>query len=282
VEHSEDLWCWWPSDKNHFGQFARARRWVGLHLWSGGNAFEHTNSPHEGDRIDFHFDEQGHKTATQRFGLRTFERARTTAYGVSVWEAADSGGGVPIGGSIVSIYDGHDEPAEARVLDSAGQTVTRFIRTFDANGRVVEVNQELENPGLMFANMFSAEDQAKNRRKRDGSSEWAKAILSGLRGSGSSYSYDAHGRIVESRECNFAFEKITAILYNAQGDKAEERRTITSNCAFPAGVSIGIDENGARFSNSTRPVSHHRPACPMRIPNFSTAINTTATATGWS
>lgn len=27
-----------------------------------------TNSPHEGDRIDFRFDEQGHKTATQRFG----------------------------------------------------------------------------------------------------------------------------------------------------------------------------------------------------------------------
>ena len=89
-----------------------------------------TNSPHEGDRIDFHFDEQGHKTATQRFGSRTFERARTTAYAVSVWEAADSGGGVPVGGSIVSIYDGHDEPAEARVLDSAGQTVTRFIRIF--------------------------------------------------------------------------------------------------------------------------------------------------------
>jgi YD repeat-containing protein len=120
-----------------------------------------TNSPHEGDKIDFHFDEQGHKTATQRFGLRTFERARTTAYAVSVWEAADSGGGVPIGGSIVSIYDGHVEPAEARVLDPAGQTVTRFVRTFDANGRVVEVNQELENPGLMFAKMFSAEDQAK-------------------------------------------------------------------------------------------------------------------------
>ena len=205
-----------------------------------------TNSPFEGDRIDFHFDEQGRKIATQRFGLKTLQRARTTAYAISAWDAAGSGAGVPIGGSIVSIYDGHDEPAEARVLDPAGQTVTRFVRTFDANGRVVEVNQELENPGLMFAKMFSAEDQAKiDDKGMEALNKGAKAMLSGLRGSGSSYSYDAYGRIVESRERNFAFEKITTILYNAQGDRTEERRAITNNCAFPAGVSIGIDENGS-------------------------------------
>jgi hypothetical protein len=91
----------------------------------------------------------------------------------------------------------------------------------------------------MFAKMFSAEDQA-----RLDDNKGAKAMLSGLRGSGSSYSYDAHGRIVESRERNFAFEKITTIFYNAQGDKAEERRAITNNCAFP-GASISIDENGS-------------------------------------
>jgi YD repeat-containing protein len=210
-----------------------------------------TNSPHEGDQIDFYFDEQGHKTATQRFGSRTFQRARTTAYAVSVWEAADSGGGVPIGGSIVSIYDGHDEPAEARVLDPAGQTVTRFIRTFDANGRVVEVNQELENLGLMFANMLPAEEQAKlDDKGMEALNKEAKAMLSGLRGSGSSYSYDAHGRIVETRERNFAFEKITTILYNAQGDKAEERRAITNNCAFPESSSAGVLNENSKFQYS--------------------------------
>jgi len=206
-----------------------------VYIYDGtGRLVSITNSPHEDDRIDFHFDDQGHKTATQRFGSRTSERARTTAYAVSVWEAADSGAGVPVGGSIVSIYDGHDEPAEARVLDSAGQTVTRFIRTFDANGRVVEVNQELENPGLMFAKMLPAEEQAKlDDKGMEALNKEAQAMLSGLRGSGSSYSYDAHGRIVESRERNFAFEKITTILYNAQGDKSEERRAITDNRAYP-------------------------------------------------
>jgi RHS repeat protein len=203
-----------------------------------------TNSPHEGDRIDFHFDEQGHKTATQRFGSRTFERARTTAYAISAWEAADSGGGIPIGGSIVSIYDGHDEPAEARVLDPTGQTVTRFVRTFDANGRVVEVNQELENPGLMFAKMLPAEQLAKlDDKGMEALNMEAKAMFSGLRGSGSSYSYDAHGRIVETRERNFAFEKITTILYNAQGDKSEERRAITDNRAYPGESSFPLVPN---------------------------------------
>jgi hypothetical protein len=94
--------------------------------------------------------------------------------------------------------------------------------------------------------MFLAEDQARlDDKGLEALNKGAKAMLSGLRGSGSSYSYDAHGRIVETRERNFAFEKITTILYNAQGDKAEERRAITNNCAFPAGVSIGIDENGS-------------------------------------
>ena len=213
-----------------------------------GRVLSITNSPHEGDKIDFHFDEQGHKTATQRFGSRTFQRARTTAYAVSVWEAADSGGGVPIGGSIVSIYDGHDEPAEARVLDPAGQTVTRFVRTFDANGRVVEVNQELENPGLMLANMLPAEEQAKlDDKGMEALNKEAKAMFSGLRGSGSSYSYDAHGRIVESRERNFAFEKITTIDYNAQGDRVEERRAITNNCAFPESSSPGVPNENSKF-----------------------------------
>ena len=203
-----------------------------------------TNSPREGDRVDFHFDDQGRKTATQRFDSRTLERARTTAYAVSAWDAAGAGAGVPLGGSIVSIYDGHDEPAEARVLDPAGQTVTRFVRTFDANGRVVEENQERENPGLMFAKMFSAEDQAKiDDKGMEALNKGAKAMLSGLRGSGSSYSYDAHGRIVESRERNFAFEKITTILYNAQGDKSEERRAITDNRAYPGESSFPLVPN---------------------------------------
>ncbi len=41
------------------------------------------NSPHEGDRVDFRFDEQGRKTATQSFDQKTLQRAQNTAYAIS-------------------------------------------------------------------------------------------------------------------------------------------------------------------------------------------------------
>jgi hypothetical protein len=98
----------------------------------------------------------------------------------------------------------------------------------------------------MFAGIFSDEERAKlDDKGMEALNKGAKAMLSGLRGSGSSYSYDAHGRIVESRERNFAFEKITTILYNAQGDKSEERTAIRDNRACPGDASISIDENGS-------------------------------------
>jgi hypothetical protein len=204
-----------------------------------------TNSPYEGDRIDFQFDEQGRKTATQRFDPKTLERAQKTAYGISAWDAAGSGAGVPIGGSILSIYDGHDEPAEARVLAPGGQTVVRFVRTFDANGRVIEENQERENPGLMFAERLSSEDRARiDDKEMEALNRAATTLLSGLRGTGTTYTYDSRGRMIASCERNFVFEKVTTILYNAQGDQAEERTTITSNSVIPVGAEYSIDENG--------------------------------------
>lgn len=209
-----------------------------------------TNSPNEGDRIDFHFDEQGRKTANQSFDPKTLLRAQNTAYAVSAWDAADSGAGVPIGGSVISIYNGHDAPVEARIVGPTGNLVTRFVRAFDANGRIIEENQERENPGLMFAEMYSAEDRAKLDDKRmEALNKGAKAMLSGLRGTGSTYTYDTLGRIIESRERNFVFEKITTILYNAQGDKAEERTTIAGNSVVAVGVEYSIDENGAFVSS---------------------------------
>jgi hypothetical protein len=228
-----------------------------------------TNSPHEGDRIDFHSDEQGRKTATQSFDPNTLQRAQKTAYAISAWEAADSGAGVPFGGSVVSIYDGHDEPAEARVLDPAGQTVTRFVRTFDANGRVVEENQEQENPGLMFAGRLSPEDRSRiDDKEMEALNKAAKTMVSGLRGTGTTYTYDAYGRIIESRGRNFVFEKITTILYNAQGDKAEERTAIRGNSVIPVGVEYSIDENGT-FVPSQPEVERLAPA---GVPNENSKI----------
>jgi hypothetical protein len=99
----------------------------------------------------------------------------------------------------------------------------------------------------MFAGIFSDEERARlDDKGMEALNKGAKVMLGGLRGTGTTYAYDAYGRIIESRERNFIFEKTTTTLYNAQGDKSEERTAITNNSAFPAaGVSISIDEVGS-------------------------------------
>jgi YD repeat-containing protein len=49
-----------------------------------------------GDRTDFHYDEQGAKRAIQRFDPKTLQRAQNSAYGGSAWNAAFAGFGVPV------------------------------------------------------------------------------------------------------------------------------------------------------------------------------------------
>jgi len=133
----------------------------------------------------------------------------------------------------------------------------------------------------MFSGIFSNEERARlDDKGMEALNKGAKAMLSGLRGSGSSYSYDALGRIVESRERNFAFEKIATILYNAQGDKSEERTAITDNRACPGDASISIGENGSLVFEQSQAGESSSAGFPARSPKFTTAINTTATATG--
>jgi len=47
------------------------------------------------------------------------------------------------------------------------------------------------------------------------------------------------------REINFVFEKTTEIIYNHQGDRAEERRTVSGNSVMPGGVTYSIGEDGS-------------------------------------
>jgi hypothetical protein len=97
----------------------------------------------------------------------------------------------------------------------------------------------------MFADWFSSEERPNiDEKEFEALNKAAKTLLNGLRGTGTTYAYDAHGRIAESRERNFAFEKTTTILYNAHGDKIEERTEITNNSVIPVGVAFSINENG--------------------------------------
>ena len=116
-------------------------------------------SKDRGSKTEFHYDEQGRKTAVQNFDARTFQRAQGAAYAGSPWDLAVGAGiGVSVRGHITTIYDGN-QPTEAQIYDSDGLIVSRIVRSYDAHGRIIEEKQIEENPALIFADKFGAEER---------------------------------------------------------------------------------------------------------------------------
>lgn len=205
-----------------------------------------TKNGGEGGRTEFHYDEQGRKTSIQTFDPKALERAQSSAFSGSPWDAAVGGIGVPLGGNITITYDANDRPTEAQIHDAAGRLVSRFVRKYDANGRLVQEEPIQENPALLFAERFAAEGQPQLTAAQLETMNMAmKSLLKGRRGSGTSYIYDEQGRISNIHDRNFVFDKITTTIYNDHGDKAEEQTTFTDNSVIPTGVPHSIDEHGA-------------------------------------
>lgn len=205
-----------------------------------------TNSPEKGDRTDFRYDEQGRKTTTQAFDPKTLQSGQNAMFGGSPWDAAQAGFGVPAGGNVTTIYDENDNPTEAQVHDAQGRLVSRFVRTYDANGRIVGEDQILENPALLMPEEL-------NDKQLEALNKAMKSMLSGRNGTGRSYTYDPQGRVIEVRDRNSVLETVTTTSYNEHGDKSEERVTRTGNRAFPHLEAFTMDENGTitpdRISN---------------------------------
>lgn len=203
-------------------------------------------SKDRGSKTEFHYDEQGRKTAVQNFDARTFQRAQGAMYAGSPWDLAVRAGiGVPVGGNILTIYDRNDQPTEAQLRDDEGRIVSRVVRSYDAHGRIIEEKQAQENPALLFAEKFSSEQHVElTDTQLEAMNRAMKAMLGGQNGTGISYAYDAQGRVIEMRERNFAVDKVTTTSYTEHGDKSGERETITRNSAVPVGVAFSVDENG--------------------------------------
>ena len=196
-----------------------------------------TNHPEKSGRIDFQYDEQGRKTSVQSFDPETLKRAQKTAFAGSAWDVALAGGGVPVGGNILTIYNSNDQPTEVQIRDGQGRVVTRIVRSYDANGRLVGEEPVLENPALMMPPGFTdAQFEAMNKHRK-----W---MLGGRNGLGTSYGYDEQGRVIEKRERNSWFAKVTTTSYNEHGDKSAESETMADNSTVPTGVQFSMDENG--------------------------------------
>jgi hypothetical protein len=165
----------------------------------------------------------------------------------------------PTSGKVRALYDDVGHTTEFQSFDTQGRLVCRLVRTYDANGHIIEEDQILENPGQLFAQGIPTEQMAKFSEKQlHGLNEAMKVILRGRKGTGVSYSYDAHGRLAEVRQRNFAFETTTAISYNEHGDKSEARVSLGPNSVIPPG-GCRIDENGTIIPSEQLPNSASQP-----------------------
>jgi len=67
--------------------------------------------------------------------------------GVSLWDAALAGHGVPVGGKVRTIYNQSEQPIELQILYAEGQAVSRVIRTYDTDGQIIEGKPDFGKSG---------------------------------------------------------------------------------------------------------------------------------------
>jgi hypothetical protein len=208
-------------------------------------------------------DEQGRKMAVKTFSPQVLEQYRGGVSTDSFWTGAENGIGVPIGGTVTTVHDERDLPLEMRILDGAGRLLSRFLRRYDANGRILEESQILENPALLTAERLAAERAVELDDKRlEAMNKAMKLMLGGKTGTGKWYTYDSQGREIEVRDRNSVVETVTTTSYNEHGDKSEVRIIRKDNSAFPTGVPFTIGKDGALVPTDAIPDG---PALPSMV-----------------
>jgi hypothetical protein len=192
-----------------------------------------TTSEHS--RIEFHYQPDGSKISVQTFDPKTIERTRGGASADSDWDGAYGGFGVPMGGNVTMIYDSNDRPTEMQIRSADGQLVTRILRTYDAQGRLIQEKPVVRNLGLLMLDRMPPEKRAAlSPDQMKELSEFFDAL--GKTETGTTFTYDDQGRVTHTRERNILEDKTTSILYNERGDKIRERTTFKNNSVVPIGV----------------------------------------------
>ena len=123
----------------------------------------------------------------------------------------------------MTLYDEHDRPAEIQSRNSTGEIISRTLRVYDDQGRVVEEKQTMDDP----LKLIPGGDQKKilhqrKSRLRSCVISWRSFLAAGRIWS-TKYTYDAQGR--RSNTIHGVFnhvEDATETAYNEHGDVAKE------------------------------------------------------------
>lgn len=244
-----------------------------------------TNNPQRGCRIDFQYNSEGRKTAIQTFTPEALQRFKG---GVSVsgsfWNAAvGSGVGVPERGKIMTTYDESGLPTESQILNEGGQVVRRFIRTNDAEGRIIEEKWIGENPSLNFLDGIPTEQRAQLSPEHvQQANETLANIFCRTAEEGMSYTYDTHGRLATTLLRFQVLDMTTEISYNEHGDEARKQRKLTLSSTRLSELFSRIENSGLGSPSAT--VESPQQTSPTQVcvslVSRITRINTTAMGTG--
>jgi YD repeat-containing protein len=175
--------------------------------------------------VTFRYDERGRKTKLQV--SRPEDYLPNAAFSGSPFQIADTPPNLPGGGSATTIYDEHDRPAEVQVRDAQGELVSRAVCIYDAQGRVAEEKEILDNPEMLFPAEVRAkmleESGASREELREALREQFTKLMGGQAEPFSiAYSYDAQGRVRQTRRRIYNQEDMIETTYTKHGDTAAE------------------------------------------------------------
>jgi YD repeat-containing protein len=212
------------------------------------------------NRFEFQYLADGSKISVQTFDPKIIEQHQNSLSASPEWDAAQGGSGVPMGGNVTMIYDRDDHPTEMQIRGADGQLVTRIVRTYDAKGRLAEERLVEKSTPSSFLNWITPEQRTElTPAQLNAYSKGPYALLKNPLGT--TYAYDAQGRITETRERDVLFEETTTTFYNEQSDPARERKTVKANSILPTGpsYSYSFDTDGKPIISKSAPEGSERP-----------------------
>jgi hypothetical protein len=187
----------------------------------GGRLLSITDSRRPLSPVTFRYDENGRKTKLEI--SRPEDYQPNVAVAGYAFQAVDRAPNLPGGGSATTFYDEHDRATEVQVRDVEGEIVNRAVRIYDAQGRVSEEKQILDNPETLIPAEMRAEILKASGASREELHEHLRRLMGGQAGLFSiAWSYDQRGRITQTLRRIFNEEHTIETTYNNHDDKEVE------------------------------------------------------------
>jgi len=211
-------------------------------------------------RTEYHYAADGSSISVQTFDPKTIEQYQHAVCEGEEWMSTYCGGGVPMGGYVTTTYDKNQNPIELQVRSADGELVTRMVRSYDAEGQLME--EKLLQQNRAFVVLERLERMPPEQRPCP---ERMQALAKGMnvidRGKlplGTKYTYDDQGRLIQKRERSALDEQTTIIEYNKQGDRSRWRQTFKDNSVVPMGAKWCFDEDGNPVITDPGPEGNYR------------------------